>query len=261
MQLKDKIALVTGGATGLGNAVAIRFAREGATTIIADINAAAAHAAAEAIRVAGGQAEGVALDVTLRENVLATMEKVVEQHGRVDILVNNAGVTHYRSFLDATGDDWDRVLDVDLKGVFFCAQAVAPHMVRQKYGKIVNISSSLGTGASPHATAGSPGGSAAYGSAKAGVILLTKTLARELGPHGINVNCVAPGTFLTRILSATRSPGELEDHLEHRRKTNVLGRIGEMWELAAAVLFLASDESGFITGHTLNVDGGRVDRM
>jgi NAD(P)-dependent dehydrogenase (short-subunit alcohol dehydrogenase family) len=119
--------------------------------------------------------------------------------------------------LTASAEDWDLVLNVDLKGVFFCAQAAAPHMIRQAYGKIVNISSALGTGTTPHNTAGSPAGSAAYASAKAGVIQLTKTLARELGPHGIiNVNCVAPGTFLTPITSSTRTPEEVAEHIAYR---------------------------------------------
>jgi len=134
-------------------------------------------------------------------------------------------------------------------------------MIRQAYGKIVNISSALGTGTTPDNTAGSPAGSSAYASAKAGVIQLTKTLARELGPHGINVNCVAPGTFLTPLTGATRTPEELAEHITYRTKTVGLNRLGTLEELANAVLFLASDEASYITGHTLYVDGGRTDRM
>ena len=186
---------------------------------------------------------------------------VVEKRGRIDILVNNAGISRYRPFAEATGEDWDAVLDVDLKGVFFCAQAVAPAMRAQKYGRIVNISSALGTGAAPHGTAGSPGGSAAYAAAKAGVIMLTKTLARELGPDGVTVNCVAPGTFLTPISASSRTPEQVQAHLEYRRKTVVLNRIGTLEELANTILFFASDESSYVTGHTLHVDGGRSDRM
>jgi 3-oxoacyl-[acyl-carrier protein] reductase len=163
--------------------------------------------------------------------------------------------------LTAAEEDWDLVLDVDLKGVFFCVQAAAPHMIRQRYGKIVNISSALGTGTTPHNTAGSPAGSSAYAAAKAGVIQLTKTLARELGPHGINVNCVAPGTFVTPLTAATRTPEEVSEHIAFRSKTVVLNRMGQLEELASAVLFLASDEASYITGHTLPVDGGRTDRM
>jgi NAD(P)-dependent dehydrogenase (short-subunit alcohol dehydrogenase family) len=261
MRLKGKVAIVTGSASGIGKAIADRFASEGAFVIIADKNESAIPAAVEDIKASGGDAVGLALDVTEREDLKEFMHEVVAKHKRIDILVNNAGITRYRPFLTMTSEDWDVVLDVDLKGVFFCSQAVAPHMIRQKYGKIVNISSALGTGTTPHYTAGSPGGSAAYASAKAGVILLTKTLARELGSHGINVNCVAPGTFLTPLSATTRTPEEVEEHLEHRKQTVVLGRIGTLEELANCVLFFASDESSYVTGHTLFVDGGRFDRM
>ena len=149
-------------------------------------------------------------------------------------------------------------MNVDLKGVFFCVQAAAPHMIRQAYGKIVNISSALGTGTTPHNSAGSPAGSSAYASAKAGVIQLTKTLARELGPHGINVNCVAPGTFLTPLTGATRTPKEVEEHIAFRTKTVVLNRLGQLEELANAVLLRASDEASYIAGHTLYVDAGAL---
>jgi NAD(P)-dependent dehydrogenase (short-subunit alcohol dehydrogenase family) len=261
MRLQDKVAIVTGAASGIGRAIADRFAREGALVVIADRNAEAIPPAVEEITAAGGQTAGFTVDVTDRDQIQAFVADVVERHRRVDILVNNAGITRYRPFLTTTGQDWDLVLDVDLKGVFFCVQAAAPHMIRQGYGKIVNISSALGTGTSPHNTAGSPAGSSAYASAKAGVIQLTKTLARELGPHGINVNCVAPGTFVTPITSSTRTPQEVAEHIAHRIKTVVLNRLGSLEELANAVLFLASDEAGYITGHTLPVDGGRTDRM
>lgn len=261
MRLQDKIAVVTGSASGIGKAIATRFAAEGALVVIADKNETAIGPAVEDIKAKGGRATGFALDVGQRTRVHAFIEHVIEAHQRIDILVNNAGITRYRPFPTMSGEDWDLVLDVDLKGVFFCAQAVAPHMMRQTYGKIVNIASALGTGTTPHNTAGSPGGSSAYASAKAAVIQLTKTLARELGPHGINVNCVAPGTFLTPLTSATRSPQEVEDHIAHRKQTVVLNRLGTLEELSSAILFLASDEASYIAGHTLYVDGGRTDRM
>ena len=179
----------------------------------------------------------------------------------MDILVNNAGITRYRPFLTISDEDWNLVLDVDLKGVFYCAQAAAPQMIRQAYGKIVNISSAFGTGTTPHNTAESPGGQLGLRVCQGGGIQLTKTLARELGPHGINVNCVAPGTFLTPLTGATRTPKEVEEHIAFRTKTVVLNRLGQLEELASAVLFLASDEASYIAGHTLYVDGGRTDRM
>ena len=261
MRLKDKIAIVTGAASGIGRSIADRFVSEGALVVIADLNEKGIAATVAEIKAAGGRAVGYPADVSDRDQTQALMRHVIEHHGRIDILVNNAGVSRYRPFLTATKEDWDAVLDVDLKGVFFCSQAAAPQMVKQQYGRVVNISSALGTGAAPHHTGGSPGGSAAYASAKAGVIMLTKTLARELGPHGVTVNCVAPGTFVTAITASTRSQAEVEEHLEHRKKTVVLGRIGTLEELSNSVLFFASDESSYVTGQTLFVDGGRSDRM
>lgn len=261
MRLKDKIAIVTGGASGIGKAISDLFAAEGATVVLADKNENAIPEAVASIRRVGGKATGAAVDVTQRDQLAEFMQRVVAEHGRIDILINNAGISRYRPFATTTSEDWDIVLDVDLKGVFFCTQAVAPHMVRQKYGRVVNISSALGTGAAPHNTAGSPGGSAAYASAKAAVIMLTKTLARELGPSGVTVNCVAPGSFLTPFSASTRTPEEVEEHMEHRKKTVVLGRLGTLHELAAPVLFFASDDSSYVTGHTMFVDGGRSDRM
>jgi NAD(P)-dependent dehydrogenase (short-subunit alcohol dehydrogenase family) len=170
-------------------------------------------------------------------------------------------VTRHRPFLELNDEDWNVVLAVDLKGVFYCVQAAAPHMIRQRYGKILNISSSAGTGVSSHHAGGSPAGNANYASAKAGVIQLTKTLARELGPHGINVNSVAPGFVLTPMTGTSRSPKEVEEHIEARKKLAVLNRTGKPEDIANTVLFLVSDEASFIIGQTLYVDGGRTDRM
>ncbi|WP_423066073.1 SDR family NAD(P)-dependent oxidoreductase [Devosia sp. CN2-171] len=261
MRLKDKVAIVTGGASGIGRAAIDLFASEGASVVIADINASAIEAAVGELRNAGHKAAGHMCDVTRREDTHEFMKMVHAEFGRIDVLVNNAGITRYRPFAEATSEDWDAVLGVDLKGVFFCSQAAAPFMRRQGYGRIVNISSALGTGAAPHNTAGSPGGSAAYASAKAGVIMLTKTLARELGPDGITVNCVAPGTFLTPISASNRTPDEVEEHLEHRRRNLLLRRVGTLDELASVILFFASDQASYVTGQTLSVDGGRSDRM
>ena len=261
MQLSGKVAIVTGACSGLGKAIAFRLASQGACVVAADINEAAIPPAIEELMSLAGDAIGYAIDVSNRDKVHDMMGSIVAQRGGIDILVNNAGITRYRPFATMADEDWDPVLDLDLKAVFYCAQAAAPHMVRRGYGKIVNISSSLGTGTSPHYTAGSPGGSSAYASAKAAVIQLTKTLARELGPSGINVNCVAPGFFLTPLHSSTRTPEQIKEHIEVRKQAAVLNRAGKPEELANAVLFLASDQSSFITGQTLYVDGGRTDRM
>ena len=261
MRLKDKVAIITGGASGIGLAAAERFGQEGAILMLADINQDNIDRASAELSAKGYTVHGQICDVTDQAQTRKMARAVAEKLGRIDILVNNAGISRYRPFAEATAADWDAVLGVDLKGVFFCAQAVAPQMRQQQYGRIVNISSALGTGAAPHGTAGSPGGSAAYASAKAGVIMLTKTLARELGPDGVTVNCVAPGTFLTPISASSRTPEQVQEHLEYRKKTVVLNRIGTLEELANTILFFASDESSYVTGHTLHVDGGRSDRM
>jgi 3-oxoacyl-[acyl-carrier protein] reductase len=261
MRLKDRIAVVTGAGSGLGKAIAERLAQEGAKVVIADIDEAAMASAVQAIEAAGGKARGFRLDVTVQQEVQQFAEKLAAEEGRIDILVNNAGTTRYRAFAGMLGSDWDPVLELDLKAVFYCSQAVAPIMARQQYGKIVNISSSLGTGTTPHIGNLSPGASAPYASAKAAVIQLTKTLARELGPKSVNVNCVAPGFFLTPLTGAARTPEEVEEHIRVRTQSAVLNRAGKVEELANVVLFLASDDSSFVTGQTIYVDGGRTDRM
>ena len=261
MRLKDKVAIITGGASGIGKSTAERLASEGATVIIADIRPDAIDRTVDEFRSKNFNTIGQICDVTQREQTQEMARNVVARAGRIDILVNNAGISRYRPFAEANSQDWDEVLGVDLKGVFFCAQSVAPQMRAQSYGRIVNISSALGTGAAPHGTAGSPGGSSAYAAAKAGVIMLTKTLARELGPFGVTVNCVAPGTFLTPISASSRTPEQVQEHLDYRKKTVVLGRIGTLEELTSAILFFASDDSSYVTGQNLSVDGGRSDRM
>ncbi len=261
MRLNDKVAVVTGSASGIGRAIADRFVAEGATIVVADFNAAGIERTVEEIRAAGGTATGQCFDVSDREAVHDATRRIVERHGRIDILVNNAGISRYRPFATMSSEDWDIVLAVDLKGVFFCAQAAAPYMVERGYGRMINISSALGTGATPHGTAGSPGGSSAYAAAKAAVIMLTKTLAREVGPANVTVNCVAPGTFLTPMSATTRTPEQVQEHLDHRKKTVVLNRIGSLDELVAPILFFASDDCSYVTGHTIHVDGGRFDRM
>lgn len=261
MRLKNKIAVITGAGSGLGKAIAMRLAEEGAFAIVVDINEAAMAQAVGEIQATGARAQGYLVDVSQQAAIQAFMAELVAQHGRLDILVNNAGTTRYRAF-DATCDeDWSKVLDLDLKGVFFCAQAAAPYMQHQQYGKIVNISSSLGTGTTPHIGSLTAGAAAPYASAKAGVIQLTQILARELGASGVNVNCVAPGFFLTPLTGTTRTPEEVREHVRVRSEMAVLKRPGRIEELANAVLFFASDESSFVTGQTLCVDGGRSDRM
>ncbi|MBI4191875.1 MAG: SDR family oxidoreductase [Betaproteobacteria bacterium] len=257
MRLQDRVAIVTGSGSGIRKTMVKRFTEEGASVVIADINQEAVDTVVRELKEAGRTALGFKVDVTNRSELKELMKTTASKFGRIDILVNNAGVTRNRPFQTMNGEDWDFVLRVDLKGVFYCVQAVAEYMINQRYGKIVNISSTLGTGTTP----GVGSGTYNYAAAKAGVIQLTKTLARELGPHGINVNCVAPGNVGKSTFHSTRTPQEMEKHLALRRSLTVLNRTGTLEEIANAVLFLVSDESSFISGQLLCVDGGRTDRM
>ena len=261
MRLQDKVAIVTGSGSGLGKAIVRRLAEEGASVVVADINAEAVATVVGELKEAGRTAIGFTVDVRDRSQLKELMATTAGKFGRIDILVNNAGVTRHRPFLAMNDEDWNIVLAVDLKGVFFCVQAVAEYMIKQRCGKIVNISSASGNGGASHATAGSIAGNANYAAAKAGVIQLTKTLAAELGPHGINVNSVAPGFILTPMTSTSRTPQEVEEHIEVRKKSSVLQRVGKPEDIANSVLFLVSDEASFISGQLLRVDGGRTDRM
>jgi NAD(P)-dependent dehydrogenase (short-subunit alcohol dehydrogenase family) len=259
--MDKRVAIVTGGGSGIGKAISERLIRDGVHVVIADINQANIDATLAEFNAGGVKASGRRVDVSKRDDIRRMAADVHTQFGRIDILVNNAGITRYTPYADADDAAWDPVLNIDLKAVFFCVQAVSPYMAKRRSGKIVNISSSLGTGTTPHHTAGSPGGSAAYASAKAGVIQLTKTLARELGPSNVNVNCIAPGFFLTPLTGATRSPEQVADHIKVRTEMAVLKRPGQVKDLAGVVSFLCSEDSSFITGETICVDGGRTDRM
>jgi len=241
-RFRDRVIIVTGGGSGLGEDYCKSFVGEGGTVVCADIDMAAATRTAEALRSAGGTALAVACDVTEARDVEKMVEEAVHAYGRVDVLINNAGVIRRRSLVGTTEEDWDREIDTDLKGPFLCARAAVPHMMERGYGKIVNISSVAGIVGCI---------STAYAASKAGINGLTRQWALELAPHGIRVNSVAPGYTATPIN-------------EKLRQTPAAKRIGEIiplgWgkpaDITAAVLFLSAGESDYITGQTLAVDGG-----
>ena len=251
MRLKDKVCIVTGGAAGIGKATAERFAEEGATVIICDLNEEQGQKAAEAI---GPAATFVRVNVADRQAVGEFVDGVVAKYGRVDVLVNNAGVLRDGTLVKVKDDvlvkqmseaDFDLVISVNLKGVFNCTQAVAPHMIRQKSGVILNASSIVGLDGNF--------GQTNYVATKSAVIGMTKVWARELGRSGIRVNAVAPGFTSTEMIASM--PENILDGMKARVP---LGRLGEPRDIANAYLFLASDEAGYISGEVLRVDGAIV---
>jgi 3-oxoacyl-[acyl-carrier protein] reductase len=243
MRLQDKVAVVTGSARGLGKAMVLKMIAEGAKIVITDINYEACLAVKAEIENAGGTAIAVKCDVTKREEVAALVQQTLQNFGKLDILVNNAGITRDAQMIKMTDTNWDAVMDTNLKSMFLCSQAASQPMIGQGYGRIINISS----------IAGEEGnfGQVNYSAAKAGAIGLTKTLSKELGRKGITVNAVAPGFILTEMSDAI--PEKVKEQLIARIP---LARAGRPEEVASAVLFLASDEAAFISGHVLNVNGG-----
>ena len=244
MRLKGKIALITGAGRGIGRDMALRFSREGAQVVIGELDDAAGARVAREIEVEDGRAIALKLDVTNPALVDAAITETVERFGRLDVLVNNAGIGSCVSVLEMTLEEWERNLRVNLTGTFLCAQAAARVMVRQGAGRIVNIASISGQRGGV--------GRAAYGAAKAGVIQLTRVMAVELAARGVGVNAIAPGPVDTDQSRGTHTPATRRAYLDRIP----LKRYGEGAEIAAAAVFLASDESSFVAGHILNVDGG-----
>lgn len=244
--LDGQVALVTGGAGGIGWATAARLASDGAAVVIADLDAAAAKAAASRI---GATAVGLAMDVADESSVDATVAEVADRFGHLDIVVNNAGVLRDNLIHRMTLDDWELVLDVHLRGAFLVSRAAQRSMVAQRGGRIINLSSIAATGNR---------GQSNYSAAKAGIIGLTKTLAIELGRFGITVNAVAPGYIATAMTDATAARVGVDPH-EYRAQAaeqTPLRRVGEPEDVAAAIAFLVSQDAAFITGQVLVVDGG-----
>jgi len=237
------VALVTGAAQGIGKAIALLLARNGADMVVSDINLEKAEETAKEIRAIGPKAMAVKVDVANLSDVERMVTGILEKLAKIDILVNNAGITRDKLILRMTEEDWDAVLGVNLKGTFNCTKAVVRHMVKQRSGKIVNIASLVGQMGNA--------GQANYSASKAGVIGLTKTIAREYAQRGINVNAIAPGYIETPMTEAL--PEKAKEEL---KKLIPMERLGKPEDVAEAVLFLISEESSYITGQVLNVNGG-----
>ncbi|MCL7451663.1 MAG: SDR family oxidoreductase [Anaerolineae bacterium] len=244
MNLRDKVVLVTGAGRGIGLGIAQALAAEGARVAVCDISARLLDEALTQIQALGGQALAFEMDVTSKPQISRVVGEVVARWGTVDILVNNAGIYEVLPVEEISEAQWDRVLAVNLKGAFLCCQAVIPAMKEQRSGRIVNIASSAGK------TGGTLAG-AHYSASKAGLINLTKQLARELGPFGITVNAVAPGRIDTPMIHAV-SDAENEAFAQR----TPLGRLGTPEDVAHAVVFLASERASFITGEIVDVNGG-----
>ena len=242
MRLRDRTALVTGAGGDLGRAMALRMAEEGARIMINDLDLDRARETADLIRYAGGSAWAHGADVTSAEQVGEMVAQTVKETGGLDILVNNAGDIRDSLLVKMTDQDWDFVIDLNLKGSFVCARAAAPLMIEKRYGKIVNITSMAYKGNI---------GQANYVSAKAGVVGLTQALGLELARYGINVNCVAPGLINTP--KAATLDRKVRDRLV---AMTPMRRMGDMMDIANAVLFLASDEAGYISRQVIHVAGG-----
>ena len=246
MRLKDKVAIVTGSARGIGRAIALRFGQEGARVAIVDLRGKEGRETVRLIERAGGRAAFVRTDVSDQRQVQAMVDAVVERWGTIHILVNNAGICPFEGFLEMSEDVWDQVLEVNLKGYFLCSQAVAKAMVEQGVkGRIIavsSISSEFGGSSQAH-----------YCASKAGINLLVKSMAISLGPYGITCNVVLPGTVETDINREALADSRVRDYWSKRAP---LGRLGRPEDVAGPVLFFASDDSEWCTGSMLVVDGG-----
>ena len=243
MELEGKIALVTGAAQGIGRAIALLLAQKGADIVISDINLEKAEEMAKEIEALGRKAMAIKVDVANTNDVERMVEAILERFGQIDILVNNAGIARDKLILRMTEEDWDSVLNVNLKGTFNCTKAVIKHMSKQRKGKIVNIASVVGEMGNV--------GQANYSASKAGVIGFTKTIAREFAQRGINVNAIAPGYIETPMTEAL--PEKVKEEL---RRMIPMERLGRPEDVAQAVLFLVSEATSYITGQVLNVNGG-----
>ena len=243
LRLQNKISLITGAAQGIGLATALKFAQEGAIVIVCDVHQGAIDETVQQCQALGAQAVGYVMDVTQREQVDSVVAQVKAQFGRIDVLVNNAGITQDARLVKMTLEQFDRVIDVNLRGVFHCTQAVADIMIAQGQGVILNASSVVGIYGNF--------GQTNYAATKFGIIGFTKTWSSELGPKGVRVNAVAPGFIATPILASM--PDNVLKEMEHRVP---LKRLGQPEEIANVYAFLASDEASYVNGSVIEVSGG-----
>lgn len=245
MRLKDKVAIITGGANGIGRETAITFAKEGAKIVVADFDEVSGEELVDLLHKQGAEAHFQQVDVSKHESVLQMVEGAIKAFGKIDILINNAGITRDAMLKKLTVEQWQQVIDVNLSGVFYCTQAVIPYMLEQESGKIINTSSIVGINGNV--------GQTNYAATKAGLIGMTKTWAKELGRKGINVNAVAPGFIETSMVATV--PEKVMNQLIEKVP---LQRLGKPSDIANAYLYLASTESDYVNGTVLQVDGGVV---